>query len=248
MQRLLADPHPDVIQRLLAQPARARGRRGAPGRPTARRGEVLAEIARSTNWVHRPRVRMALVLNPATPAGDCGAHRGPALAAGAELVAGSPHVPAAVRALCIEHLERRPPVRARRATRRSLDERRARAAQPSSSSISQRASAVIPMADAQEAHRGSFLEAHLAPARPQVHACTGHARSRRRRRPPGGGRRTHRNGAPRRRRRAPRARRREAARRRADRTCRGPKRSADVARCNGRTPAQLAAGTFDREA
>ena len=74
------------------------------------RSEVLAEIARSTKWVHRPRVRMALVLNPATPAEIAARIAGLLLRPELELVAGAPHVPAAVRALCMEHLERRPPV------------------------------------------------------------------------------------------------------------------------------------------
>ncbi|HEY3817342.1 MAG TPA: hypothetical protein VGL81_09240 [Polyangiaceae bacterium] len=110
MQRLMADPHPDVIHRLLRNPrvleddvVRLAARR--PGR-----SEVLVEIARSTKWVHRPRVRMALVLNPATPAEIAARIAGLLLRPELELVAGSPHVPAAVRALCIEHLERRPPV------------------------------------------------------------------------------------------------------------------------------------------
>jgi hypothetical protein len=110
MQRLIADPHPDVIHRLLRNPrvleddvVRLAARR--PGRR-----EVLAEIARSTKWVHRPRVRMALVLNPATPADIAVRIAGLLLRPELALVAGAAHVPPAVRALCIEHLERRPPV------------------------------------------------------------------------------------------------------------------------------------------
>jgi hypothetical protein len=110
MQRLAADPHPDVIHRVLCNPrvleddvVRMAARR--PGR-----SDVLAEIARSTRWVHRPRVRMALVLNPATPAEIAVRIAGLLLRPELEMVAHSPHVPAAVRALCMEHLERRPPV------------------------------------------------------------------------------------------------------------------------------------------
>jgi hypothetical protein len=110
MQRLVADPHPDVIQRLLCNPrvleddvVRMAARR--PGR-----SDVLAEIARSTRWVHRPRVRMALVLNPATPPEIAVRIAGLLLRPELEMVARSPHVPSAVRALCMEHLERRPPV------------------------------------------------------------------------------------------------------------------------------------------
>lgn len=111
MQRLLGDPHPAVIHRLLANPraleddvVRLAARR--PGRP-----EVLAEIARSTKWVHRPRVRIALVMNPATPPEIAARIGGLLLRHELEQVASSPAVPAAVRAVCLEHLERRPPVR-----------------------------------------------------------------------------------------------------------------------------------------
>jgi hypothetical protein len=109
LQRLFADPHPDVMRRLLRNPrlteddvVRLAARR--PGR-----GELLMEIAREPRWVHRPRVRMALVLNPATPLEIAARIAGLLLRPELELVAGSPGVPAAVRALCIEHLERRPP-------------------------------------------------------------------------------------------------------------------------------------------
>ena len=110
MEHLLADPHPDVIHRLLRNPrvleddvVRLAARR--PGR-----GDVLAEIARSTKWAHRPRVRMALVMNPATPGPIAARIAGLLLRPELELVARSPAVPAPVRAVCIEHLERRPPV------------------------------------------------------------------------------------------------------------------------------------------
>ena len=112
MQRLLGDPHPAVIHRLLGNPrvveddvVRLAARR--PGR-----AEVLAEIARSTKWVHRPRVRIALVMNPATPPEIAARIGGLLLRHELEQVASSPAVPAAVRAVCLEHLERRPPVRA----------------------------------------------------------------------------------------------------------------------------------------
>ena len=113
LQRLLADPHPAVIHRLLANPrvleddvVRLAARR--PGR-----GEVLAEIARSTKWVHRPRVRLSLVMNPATPPELAARIVGLLLRPELALVVGSPAVAASVRAVCLEHLQRRPPVRAR---------------------------------------------------------------------------------------------------------------------------------------
>lgn len=113
MQRLLADPHPAVIHRLLRNPRVLEDDvvRLAAKRPG--RSDVLAEIARSTKWVHRPRVRMALVMNPATPAEMAARIVGLLLRPELELVAGSPAVPAPVRAVCLEHLERRPPVQKR---------------------------------------------------------------------------------------------------------------------------------------
>jgi hypothetical protein len=113
MQRLLADPHPAVIHRLLRNPRVLEDDvvRLAAKRPG--RSDVLAEIARSTKWVHRPRVRMALVMNPATPLEMAARIVGLLLRPELQLVAGSPGVPAAVRAVCLEHLERRPPVQKR---------------------------------------------------------------------------------------------------------------------------------------
>lgn len=113
MQRLLADPHPAVIHRLLRNPRVLEDDvvRLAAKRPG--RSDVLAEIARSTKWVHRPRVRMALVMNPATPPEMAARIVGLLLRPELELVAGSPAVPAPVRAVCLEHLERRPPVEER---------------------------------------------------------------------------------------------------------------------------------------
>jgi hypothetical protein len=108
IEKLLRDPHPAVVAgclgnsrvteqdvvRLVAQ---------RPGR-----GDVLAEVARS-RWVHRPRVRLALVLNRATPIEISVRITGLLLRPELELVAGSPGVARALRAVCLEHLERRPP-------------------------------------------------------------------------------------------------------------------------------------------
>jgi hypothetical protein len=107
--RMLLDPHPDVIRRCLSNPRlveddviRLAARR--PGRP-----EVLGEIARS-RWVHRPRVRMTLVMNPATPVEVVVRLAGLLLRPELTMAARSPGVAAPVRAICLEHLERRPPV------------------------------------------------------------------------------------------------------------------------------------------
>jgi len=108
IQRLLADPHPDVIFRCLRSPRMTEDDivRLAAKRPG--RGEVLAEIARS-RWAHRPRVRVALVMNPATPVELAARIAGLLLRPELELVAHSPAVLNGLRALCLEHLERRPP-------------------------------------------------------------------------------------------------------------------------------------------
>jgi hypothetical protein len=113
MERLLGDPHPDVIHRLLRSARLLEDDvvRLAAKRPG--RADVLAEIARSTKWSHRPRVRMALVMNPATPPEIASRVAGLLLRPELERVVSSPAVPASVRAVCLEHLERRPPVEAR---------------------------------------------------------------------------------------------------------------------------------------
>jgi hypothetical protein len=110
MQRLLLDPHPDVIQRCLRNPRITEDDvvRLAAKRPG--HADVLAEIARSTRWVHRPRVRVALVMNPATPTEIAARIASVLLRPELEQVARSPGVPAPVRAVCLEHLQRRPPV------------------------------------------------------------------------------------------------------------------------------------------
>jgi hypothetical protein len=112
MQWLLADPHRDVIRSLLRNPRITEDDvvRLAAKRPG--RGEVLAEIARSTKWAHRPRVRIAVVMNPGTPPEIAARIAGLLLRPELDMVARSPGVPASVRAVCLEHLERRPPVEA----------------------------------------------------------------------------------------------------------------------------------------
>jgi hypothetical protein len=109
LQRLLADPHPDVILRCLRNPRLTEDDvvRLAAKRPG--RADVLAEIARS-RWVHRPRVRVTLVMNPSTPLQVVAPLVGLLLRPELEMAAHSPGVAAPMRALCLEHLERRPPV------------------------------------------------------------------------------------------------------------------------------------------
>jgi hypothetical protein len=109
MDRLLSDPHPDVIRGLLRNPkvteddvVRLAARR--PGR-----AEILAEVARSPKWVHRTRVRLTLLLNPGTPLEIAAPITGLLVRQELRLVIEATHVADGVRALCVEHLERRPP-------------------------------------------------------------------------------------------------------------------------------------------
>jgi hypothetical protein len=109
IDKLLQDPHPDVIRHLLKNPRlteddviRLSARR--PGR-----SDVLAEIARSPVWLHRSRVRLALMLNPDTPTELASLLSGLLVRQELRLVAEATHVPPHIRALCMEHLERRPP-------------------------------------------------------------------------------------------------------------------------------------------
>jgi hypothetical protein len=110
MARLLLDPHPDVIRALLSSPRIVEEDviRLAAKRPC--RGDVLSEIARSIRWSHRARIRLTLALNPDTPIEISLAFLGLLVRQELELVASATHVPAAVRAACVAHLERRPPV------------------------------------------------------------------------------------------------------------------------------------------
>ncbi len=109
LERLLLDPHPHVIRGLLRNPRLTEDDvvRLAARRPN--REAVLAEIARSTRWIHRSRVRLAIILNPDTPVAIGGPITGLLVRQELRLVAESTHVSPAIRALCLEHLERRPP-------------------------------------------------------------------------------------------------------------------------------------------
>jgi len=109
MDRLLRDPHPDVIHMLLVNPKLTEDDvlTLASRRPV--RPDVLTQIARSTKWVNRARIRIALILNPEPPLDIAAPLLGLLMRHELRLVATSTTVPAAVRALCLEHLDRRPP-------------------------------------------------------------------------------------------------------------------------------------------
>jgi len=109
MDRLLRDPHPDVIRMVLANPKVTEEDVLALAARRPCRPDVLTEIARQPRWAHRPRIRMALVLNPDTPLENAAPIAGLLMRHELRLVATSPTVAPAVRALCLEHIERRPP-------------------------------------------------------------------------------------------------------------------------------------------
>ena len=109
LARLLLDPHPEVIRQLLRNPLMTEDDvvRLASKRPC--RPDVLTEIARSVRWIHRARIRLSVILNPDTPVEIAAPIAGLLMRQELKLVAGATHVSPAVRALCLEHLERRPP-------------------------------------------------------------------------------------------------------------------------------------------
>jgi hypothetical protein len=111
MEKLLADPHPAVIRTLLQNPkvveddvVRLAARR--PNDPA-----LLAEVASSPRWSHRVRVRMAIVLNPDTPATLSIPLLALLVRHELKLVAEAAALPAALRGAAHDLLQRRPPVR-----------------------------------------------------------------------------------------------------------------------------------------
>ncbi|CAN5684905.1 hypothetical protein BH09MYX1_BH09MYX1_23310 [soil metagenome] len=109
LEKLLLDPHPDVIRGLLRNPRlteddliRVAARR--PGRP-----DVLREIARAEAWAHRPRIRLAIMLNPVSPLDVTIPLAGLLLRHELRLVGYSTYVAAPLRAVCLEHLARKYP-------------------------------------------------------------------------------------------------------------------------------------------
>ena len=109
MMRLLADPHPDVIRFLLINPRLTEDDvlRIAAKRPGRR--DTLVEIARSPRWAHSARIRLALILNPETPNEISTPLLGLLVRQELKLVSEASPVSSTIRALCREHLERRPP-------------------------------------------------------------------------------------------------------------------------------------------
>ncbi len=111
LEKLFADPDPAVIRLLLGNPkvieddvVRLAARR--PNRP-----DVLAEIAKSPRWAHRPRVRMALVLNPSSPAEIAVPLVGLLMRSELRIVLSSTEIAPIVRSAARDLLARRPPMK-----------------------------------------------------------------------------------------------------------------------------------------
>jgi hypothetical protein len=109
LERLLGDPHPDVIRGVLRNPRLTEDDVVRFVARSTQRSEHLTEVARSPKWAHRPRVRLALVLSPLTPQELAIPLAGLLLRHELRLVVESTAVPLAVRASCLEHLRRKYP-------------------------------------------------------------------------------------------------------------------------------------------
>lgn len=110
MDRVLRDPHPDVIELLLMNPRLTEPDvvRLCARRPNA--PEVLLRVFRSPRWAVRPKVRTSLALNPSTPPAIAEAIV-PLLAPGdLHALAQDDHAAVAVRRRCIEVLARFAPL------------------------------------------------------------------------------------------------------------------------------------------
>jgi hypothetical protein len=110
LDRLLRDPHPHVIRTLLANPRVTEDDvvRLAAKRPTY--GDLQSEIAKSPRWSIQPRVRLALVQNPFTPAAIAVPLLPLLVRSDLAQVAQATDLPAVVRAGALDLLERRPPL------------------------------------------------------------------------------------------------------------------------------------------
>jgi hypothetical protein len=106
--KLMSDPHPMVVRIVLANPKLTEDDvvTMAAKRPAAR--EVMVEIAKA--WSHRPRVRMAILLNPGAAPAVTVPLLG--LCSRSELaeVAGAADLPAVARSTARELLDLRPPL------------------------------------------------------------------------------------------------------------------------------------------
>ncbi|HSQ62587.1 MAG TPA: hypothetical protein VLM85_05215 [Polyangiaceae bacterium] len=109
LERLLADPHPDVIRGVLSNPRLTEDDVVRFVARTPSHPDLLAEVARTPRWAHRPRVRLALILNPFSPIDLALPLASLLLRHELRLVVESTTVLPALRATCLEHLRRKYP-------------------------------------------------------------------------------------------------------------------------------------------
>lgn len=112
LDRLLRDPHPDVIRQVLRNPriTEIDVVLLAARRPTY--PDLQVEIAKSARWSPRPRIRVALVQNPYTPPTIAVPILPLLLRNELNQVAHATDLPRIVRAAALDLLDRRPPVAA----------------------------------------------------------------------------------------------------------------------------------------
>jgi hypothetical protein len=114
-EMLLRDPHPLVIRQLLYNPKLTEDDvvRLVAHRPA--RAETLLEIARLPRWLSRPRVRLAMLLNPGTPQHIAVPLLGVCTRGELREVVSSADTAVLLRATAAELLVRRPPIGVERA-------------------------------------------------------------------------------------------------------------------------------------
>lgn len=110
LERLLADPHPLVVRQLLLNPKLTEDDvvRWLAKRPLRR--VALTEVAASARWLCRPRVRLAIVLNPGSPSTIALPLLGLCNRAELREIVEQSSASLTIRATALEHLERRPPL------------------------------------------------------------------------------------------------------------------------------------------
>lgn len=103
LEKLLRDPHAEVVAEVLRNSKLTEEDvlRLATRRPT--HPDVLDQIARSPRWIHRPRIRLALVLNPYVSPSVAARLVGLLRRAELRLVVESTEVSPAIRVLAAEH-------------------------------------------------------------------------------------------------------------------------------------------------
>jgi hypothetical protein len=111
IDRVLRDPHPDVIEMLLMNPRLTEPDvvRLCARRPNA--PEILLRVFRSPRWAIRPKVRAALALNPSTPPAIAEAVVPLLAPEDLHALAQDDHAADVVRRRCIEVLSRFAPLR-----------------------------------------------------------------------------------------------------------------------------------------